>query len=79
MNPSDHWEAAKAAKAMAAFEEQSRLAVEQRGEAIVDACQLAAELEHSRIASGLPPSQPAPWPKSTWEFLRRSAARVRGN
>ena len=28
-------------------------------------------------SAGLPAAQPAPWPPSTWEFLRKHAARVR--
>ena len=48
--------------------------LDERGELIRRACQAAAEIEASRIRSGLPPSQPAPWPSSTWEFLRKHAA-----
>jgi len=52
------------------------LSMEQRGEMLDAACELAAELETARRKAGLPPSQPAPWPDSTWEFLRKHAANV---
>lgn len=41
------------------------------------ACLAAEEIERSRLSAGLPPTQPAPWPESTWEFLKRHAANVR--
>ena len=53
------------------------LSMRQRGELIESACETAAEIQRSRRAAGLPDIQPAPWPASTWEFLRRAAARVR--
>jgi len=53
------------------------LSMRQRGDLIESACEAAAEICRSRLAAGLPPIQPAPWPASTWEFLRRAAARVR--
>ena len=53
------------------------LSMRQRGELIESACEAAAEIQRSRLAAGLPPIQPAPWPESTWEFLRKAAARVR--
>jgi hypothetical protein len=53
------------------------LTMEDRSAMIESACAAAMEIERGRIASGLPPSTPAPWPASTWEFLRRHAARVR--
>jgi hypothetical protein len=53
------------------------LSMRERGELIESACEAAAEICRSRIAAGLPGIQPAPWPASTWEFLRRAAARVR--
>ncbi|MBP87453.1 MAG: hypothetical protein CMJ64_12135 [Planctomycetaceae bacterium] len=49
------------------------LTMEERGKLIKMACQAAARLERSKILSGLPPSQPAPWPKSTWQFLKEHA------
>ena len=48
----------------------------QRGEMILSACRTASLIEQSRLASGLPPVQPAPWPESTWEWLRRYARDV---
>jgi hypothetical protein len=53
------------------------LSVRERGVLIASACEAAAVLERSRLAAGLPPVEPAPWPPSTWEFLRKHAARVR--
>ena len=49
------------------------LSLDERGELIVAACRAAAQIEEGRLASGLPPSQPAPWPESTWQLLRRYA------
>jgi hypothetical protein len=49
--------------------------MKQRGEMLDAASELAAELETARRKAGLPPSQPAPWPDSTWEFLRKHAAK----
>ncbi|MCU0981862.1 MAG: hypothetical protein MUF25_22145 [Pirellulaceae bacterium] len=49
------------------------LSLDQRGELIMAACRAAAALERGRIASGLPPSQPVPWPESTWALLRKYA------
>ena len=37
----------------------------------------AAAIQRSRLAAGLPPIKPDPWPQSTWDFLRKHAARVR--
>ena len=50
------------------------LTLEQRGEMLIAACELASEIEAARLRAGLPPSQPAPWPESTWEFLRKATA-----
>ena len=47
--------------------------LEQRGELIIAACRAAARIEQGRLASGLPPSSPAPWPESTWRLLRAHA------
>jgi hypothetical protein len=49
--------------------------LQERGDLIIAACRAAAEIERGKIASGRPPSQPAPWPESTWEWLRRFAQR----
>jgi len=53
------------------------LSMAQRSALLESACEAAAIIERSRIAAGLPPVEPAPWPASTWEFLKRHAARVR--
>jgi hypothetical protein len=53
------------------------LSIRERSELIESACRAAAVLYHSRLAAGLPDVEPAPWPASTWEFLRKHAARVR--
>lgn len=50
------------------------MSLDERGKLLSQACLLAARLERSRIESGLPPSEPVPWPESTWEMLRKSAA-----
>jgi hypothetical protein len=50
----------------------------ERAEMLDAACLAAEEIERSRIAAGMPPTQPAPWPASTWEFLRRHAPNARG-
>jgi hypothetical protein len=53
------------------------LSLEERGELLMAACRAAAEIEASRLKMGLPPTQPAPWPESTWQFLAEAAQRVR--
>jgi hypothetical protein len=53
------------------------LTMSERWALIESACETAAVLARSRAAAGLPPIQPDPWPESTWEFLRKHAARVR--
>ncbi len=53
------------------------LSVRERSVLIELACEAAAALQRSRLAAGLPAAEPAPWPPSTWEFLRKHAARVR--
>ena len=49
----------------------------QRGRMIAAACRTAAAIHAGRLRSGLPPATPAPWPESTWEFLRKHAAAKR--
>lgn len=49
------------------------LSLDQRGELIAMACRAAALVERGRIATGLRPSQPVPWPESTWALLRKYA------
>jgi hypothetical protein len=53
------------------------LSMQERSRLIESACESAAEVYRSRLAAGLPDVEPAPWPASTWEFLRKHAARVR--
>ena len=55
-----------------------QLSMEERGDLLATACRDAAEIEASKIKMGMPPSQPVPWPKSTWLFLAEAARRVRG-
>ena len=74
---------ARAAVAHAACDEEDiarlrALSMEERGKLIESACEAAAVIRRSRLAAGLPDAPPAPWPESTWEFLREHAARVRG-
>ncbi len=69
-------------KAHAASAEQDAaqlrsLGLRDRGILIESACEAAAVISRSRLAAGLPAAEPAPWPPSTWEFLKRYAARVR--
>lgn len=54
-----------------------QLSVDERGNLLAIACNDAAEIEASRIKMGMPPSQPVPWPESTWKFLAEAARRVR--
>ena len=49
----------------------------ERGALIELACEAAATINRSRLAAGLPAATPAPWPTSTWDFLRKHAAYVR--
>ncbi len=51
----------------------------ERGELIIAACAAAAMIEDGKIRSGLPPSQPAPWPESTWAFLKKCMNDVRAS
>jgi hypothetical protein len=46
-----------------------QLSLRERGEWLAAVCRAAAELEASRLAMGLSPAAPAPWPDSTWQFL----------
>jgi hypothetical protein len=49
----------------------------ERSRMIELACEAAAAIHRDRLAAGLGEAEPAPWPASTWEFLRKHAARVR--
>jgi len=53
------------------------LSMAERARLIQSACAAAALIRRSRLAAGLPPGEPDPWPASTWEFLRKHAAGVR--
>jgi hypothetical protein len=53
------------------------MTMRERSELIESACESAAVIYRSRLAARLPDVQPDPWPESTWEFLRKHAARVR--
>lgn len=75
LRPSKGTEAARDAKAEVA--DLTRLNDYQRGLLIISACQAAMAIEHGKMQSGLPPSQPSPWPKSTWEFLKKSTRDAR--
>ena len=54
-----------------------KLSVGERAALIEAACEAAVTIERSRVAAGLPAVEPAPWPASTWEFLKRHSARGR--
>ena len=47
---------------------------EDRSQAFVELCDEAASIEASKRQLGLPTIPPEPWPRSTWEHLRRHAA-----
>lgn len=49
----------------------------ERARLLEAACRAAALTLRDRTAAGAPPVKPVPWPQSTWEFLRKHAARVR--
>ncbi len=48
----------------------------ERSVLIEAACQSAAEIYRSRLAAGLGDIEPARWPESTWDFLRKHAAQA---
>ncbi len=56
---------------------QRTLSMSERGELIESACEAAAVIYRSRLAAGLGAPKRDPWPQSTWEFLRKHAARAR--
>jgi hypothetical protein len=57
--------------------QQRALTMRERGELIESACEAAAVIYRSRLAAGMGPVEQDPWPESTWEFLKKHAARVR--
>jgi hypothetical protein len=62
-----------AAKLQADFTGLRAASLKERGVMIEAACRAASEIHRSRLRSGLADVQPAPWPESTLEFLRRHA------
>ena len=67
------------AHAMAADQDAAPLRAlgpHERGALIELACEAATAINRSRLAAGLPVAEPAPWPLSTWDFLRKNAAHV---
>jgi hypothetical protein len=54
------------------------LGAQERAQMLEAVCAAAAEIEQSRLAAGMGPTKPAPWPSSTWEFLRKHAINARG-
>jgi hypothetical protein len=53
------------------------LSMRERSALIEAACDGAVEIEISRSRMGLPPSTPAPWPESTWNYLAEWTRRAR--
>ena len=53
------------------------LSMRERAALIEAACEGAVEIEISRSQIGLPPSTPAPWPESTWNYLAEWTRRAR--
>ncbi len=51
------------------------LSDKQRSALIKSACAAAGAILRSRRSSGLPDPIPAPWPDSTWTYLKEWAAR----
>jgi hypothetical protein len=49
------------------------LSLDERGRLIESACRTAAEILAGRRQCGLRDEEPAPWPASTVEFLKRHA------
>lgn len=57
----------------AASEAPAPVLMRERIEELFLVCRDAAELEELQLRSGKHAPPPAPWPDSTWEFLRREA------
>lgn len=51
------------------------LSMEERAHLIYLACEAAEQARQARLAAGLGDVVPDPWPASTWEFLRKQAAK----
>jgi hypothetical protein len=70
-------------KAIAAFEQNDlemfrRLSMAECGDMLMAACRGAAAIEAARRQMDMPPAEPAPWPESTWAFLKEAARRAQG-
>ena len=59
------------------MEKFRNLSLHGRGQLLMVACRAAVKIEDSRLRMGLPPTEPAPWPESTWKFLAEATRRVR--
>jgi hypothetical protein len=53
------------------------MSLRERSALIESACEAAAVAYQSRLAAGLGNVEPAPWPASTWEFLKKHASRFK--
>ena len=53
------------------------LSDKERGVLLKSACEAAAIILRSRRAAGMPDPSPAPWPESTWAFLKECQLRAR--
>ena len=53
------------------------MSMRERSCLLTSACEAAAAICRSRLAAGLGPVEPVPWPASTWEFLKEHAARFK--
>ena len=77
-NTSIHAQIAGHALAEAASLERLRTtSMAERAQLIEVACRAAAVVLRDRAVAGATPVRPIRWPQSTWEFLKRHAARVR--
>lgn len=55
------------------LERLQTLSLRERGELLEAACAAAMEIERCREAARMSPTGPAPWPQSTWDYLRKHA------
>ncbi|MFM9963828.1 MAG: hypothetical protein ACKV2Q_21670 [Planctomycetaceae bacterium] len=53
------------------------LSLREHGDQLLAACRLASMIYQNRLATGLPMAESAPWPASTWQFLKAQASHVR--
>jgi hypothetical protein len=61
----------------ASLEHLRAMSMVERSQLIEAACRAAAVVLRDRAVAGATPVRPIRWPQSTWEFLKRHAARVR--